>query len=56
MAIEELINRGKALRKAVYEVDDTMKEKMPRKREATGLLENQKNERNDNRINKRNRK
>ncbi|MGL5041962.1 MAG: transposase [Culicoidibacterales bacterium] len=38
---EELINRGKALRKAVYEVDDTMKEKMPRKREATGLLEDQ---------------
>ena len=38
---EELINRGKALRKAVYEVDDTMKEQMPRKREATGLLEDQ---------------
>ncbi|MEG0290922.1 MAG: IS1182 family transposase [Erysipelotrichaceae bacterium] len=38
---EELIKRAKALRKAVYSVDPTMKEKMPKKRESSGLLEDQ---------------
>lgn len=36
---EELINRAKELRKAVYAVAPEMKEKMPKKKEATGLLE-----------------
>ena len=38
---EELIKRAKALRKAVYTIDPSMKEKMPKKRESSGLLEDQ---------------
>lgn len=36
---EELIKRAKELRKAVYAVDPAMKEKMPKKNEGTGILE-----------------
>lgn len=38
---EMLIRQAKSLRKLVYKTDETMKEKMPKKREATGLLEDQ---------------
>lgn len=38
---EELIKRSKELRKAIYAVDPTMKEKMPKKKESTGLLEDE---------------
>ena len=38
---EELIRQAKALRKSVYKIDETMHEKMPKKRESTGLLEDQ---------------
>ena len=36
---EELIRQAKNLRKKIYEVDKTMKEKMPKKRETSGMLE-----------------
>lgn len=38
---EELIRQAKELRKSVYKIDDTMHDKMPKKRESTGLLEDQ---------------
>lgn len=38
---EELIKRAKDLRKAVYAVDPNMKEKMPKKRETSGILEDE---------------
>lgn len=38
---EELIRQAKELRKSIYKYDETMHEKMPKKREATGLLEDQ---------------
>ena len=38
---EELIKQAKELRKAVYKVDETMHDKMPKKRENSGLLEDQ---------------
>ena len=38
---EELIKQAKELRKAVYKIDETMHNKMPKKRESTGLLEDQ---------------
>lgn len=38
---EELIRQAKALRKSVYKVDENMHDKMPKKRESSGLLEDQ---------------
>lgn len=38
---EELIRQAKNLRKTVYKIDESMHEKMPKKREASGLLEDQ---------------
>ena len=38
---EELIRQAKNLRKSVYKIDETMHDKMPKKRELTGLLEDQ---------------
>lgn len=38
---EELIRQAKELRKSVYKIDETMHDKMPKKRESTGLLEDQ---------------
>ncbi len=38
---EELIRQAKLLRKSIYAVDETMHDKMPKKREASGLLEDQ---------------
>ncbi len=38
---EELIRQAKDLRKSVYKIDESMHEKMPKKRENTGLLEDQ---------------
>ena len=38
---EELIKQAKALRKEVYKIDETMHDQMPKKRENTGLLEDQ---------------
>ena len=38
---EELIRQAKLLRKSVYSIDETMHDKMPKKREASGLLEDQ---------------
>ena len=38
---EELIRQAKELRKSVYKIDENMHDKMPKKREATGLLEDQ---------------
>lgn len=38
---EELIKQTKELRKAVYKIDETMHDKMPKKRESTWLLEDQ---------------
>ena len=35
---EELIRQAKKLRKSVYKIDESMHEKMPKKREATGYL------------------
>ena len=39
---EELIRQAKELRKSVYKIDETMHDKMPKKRESSGLLEDQK--------------
>lgn len=36
---EELIRQAKNLRKSIYQIDESMKEKMPTKRENTGILE-----------------
>lgn len=38
---EELIKRAKEVRKAIYVVDEKMKAKMPKKKEASGLLEDE---------------
>ena len=38
---EELIKQAKELRKSVYKIDENMHDKMPKKRESTGLLEDQ---------------
>lgn len=38
---EELIRLAKELRKSVYKIDENMHDKMPKKRETTGLLEDQ---------------
>ncbi len=38
---EELIRQAKALRKSVYKIDESMHDKMPKKRESSGLLEDQ---------------
>jgi IS5 family transposase len=38
---EELIRQAKELRKAVYKIDESMHDKMPKKKESTGLLEDQ---------------
>lgn len=38
---EMLIRQAKTLRKLIYDIDETMKDKMPKKREASGLLEDQ---------------
>lgn len=38
---EELIRQAKLLRKSVYKIDESMHDKMPKKRETTGLLEDQ---------------
>lgn len=38
---EELIRQAKELRKSIYKIDETMHEKMPKKREASGLIEDQ---------------
>lgn len=38
---EELIRQAKQLRKSIYKIDETMHSKMPKKRESTGLLEDQ---------------
>lgn len=38
---EELIGQAKELRKSVYKIDETMLDKMPKKRECSGLLEDQ---------------
>ena len=38
---EELIRQAKSLRKNIYQIDESMHDKMPKKREATGLLEDQ---------------
>lgn len=38
---EELIRQAKSLRKSVYKIDETMHNKMPKKRESSGLLEDQ---------------
>ena len=38
---EELIKQAKELRKSIYEIDESMHDKMPKKRETTGLLEDQ---------------
>ena len=38
---EELIRQAKELRKSVYKIDETMHDKMPKKRENSGLLEDQ---------------
>ncbi len=38
---EELIRQAKELRKSVYKIDERMHDKMPKKRETTGLLEDQ---------------
>ena len=38
---EELIRQAKELRKSVYKIDESMHDKMPKKRETTGLLEDQ---------------
>lgn len=38
---QALINESRKLRKMVYEIDESMKEKMPKKKESTGILEDQ---------------
>jgi len=38
---EELIRQAKELRKSVYKIDESYHEKMPKKRESTGLIEDQ---------------
>ena len=38
---EELIRQAKELRKSVYKIDKSMHDKMPKKKEASGLLEDQ---------------
>lgn len=38
---QALINESKILRKNIYEIDATMKSKMPKKREASGILEDE---------------
>ena len=38
---EELIRQAKELRKSVYRIDESMHDKMPKKKEASGLLEDQ---------------
>ena len=38
---EELIRQAKKLRKSVYKIDEKMHDKMPKKRESSGLLEDQ---------------
>ena len=38
---EELIKQAKELRKSIYKIDETMHDRMPKKREGTGLLEDQ---------------
>ena len=38
---EELIRQTKELRKSIYKIDESMHDKMPKKREASGLLEDQ---------------
>ena len=38
---EELIRQAKELRKSIYKIDEAMHDKMPKKRESTGLLEDQ---------------
>ena len=38
---EELIKQAKELRKSIYKIDETIHDKMPKKRENTGLLEDQ---------------
>lgn len=38
---EELIRQAKELRKAIYKIDETMHDKMPKKREKNGYLEDQ---------------
>ena len=38
---EELIRQAKELRKSVYKIDEGMHDKMPKKKEASGLLEDQ---------------
>ncbi len=38
---EELIRQAKELRKSIYRIDESMHDKMPKKRESTGLLEDQ---------------
>ena len=38
---QALINEAKNLRKNIYSIDETMKEKMPKKREASGILEDE---------------
>ncbi len=38
---EELIRQAKELRKSVYKIDESMHNKMPKKRESSGLLEDQ---------------
>lgn len=38
---EELIRQAKELRKSIYKIDESMYDKMPKKRESTGLIEDQ---------------
>ena len=38
---EELIRQAKELRKSVYKIDESMHDKMPKKKESSGLLEDQ---------------
>lgn len=38
---QALINESKKLRKAIYQIDESYKDKMPKKRESTGLLEDE---------------
>ena len=38
---EELIKQAKELRKSIYKIDETMHEKMPKKKESSGILEDQ---------------
>lgn len=38
---EELIRQAKELRKSIYKIDESMHDRMPKKKEASGLLEDQ---------------